>query len=159
MKKMIALLAVLVLTFALVAPAAAAGNGPGGGNGGNGSGSGTGTGPLQIHTETQTQMQAQTQMAGRGIFALTGTIATLGTNTVTIDVLHGNKLAQPTIGTQVTVTVTPQTRYLYKDGTTITTIGLADLLVGQNVSVNGLLANNVWTALRITVGADLACLP
>jgi hypothetical protein len=144
MKKMLVLLVVLMLTFAMVIPAAA-GNGPGGGGNGGGSGTGPGTG--------------QEQQGTRGTFAITGTIAAIGTNTVTINVSRGNKLVQPYLGTQVTVTVTSGTRYLYKDGTTITTIGFADLKVGQPVSVNGILANNVWTVSRITVGASLSCLP
>jgi len=140
MKKMLVLLVVLMLTFAIVIPAAA-GNGPGGG--GNGTGPGTGQG----------------QQGTRGTFAITGTIAAIGTNSVTINVTRANKLVQPYLGTQVTVTVTSGTRYLYKDGTTITTIGFADLKVGQPVSVNAILANNIWTVSRITVGASLSCLP
>jgi hypothetical protein len=146
MKKMLVLLVVLMLTFALVIPAAA-GNGPGGGGKGNGTGSGTGSGT------------GQGQQGTRGTFAITGTIASVGTSTVTINVVHGNKLVHPYLGTQVTVTATSQTRYLYKDGTTSTTIGFADLKVGQPVSVNGTAANNVWTVTRITVGASLSCLP
>jgi len=144
MKKMLVLLVVLMLTFAIVIPAAA-GNGPGGGGNGGGNGTGPGTG--------------QGQQGTRGTFAITGTIAAIGTNSVTINVTRANKLVQPYLGTQVTVTVTSGTRYLYKDGTTITTIGFADLKVGQPVSVNGILANNIWTVSRITVGASLSCLP
>jgi hypothetical protein len=142
MKKMLVLIVILMLTFATVIPAAA-GNGPGGGGKDGGTGSVTGQG----------------QQVTRGTFAITGTIATIGTNSVTINVTRGNKLVQPYLGTQVTVTVTSGTRYLYKDGTTITTIGFADLKVGQPVSVNGILVNNVWTVSRITVGASLSCLP
>jgi hypothetical protein len=143
MKKMLVLLVVLMFTFAMVIPAAA-GNGPGGGGNGGGSGTGSGTG--------------QGQRGTRGTFAITGTIAAIGTNTVTINVSRGNKPVQPYLGTQVTVTVTSGTRYLYKDST-ITMIGFDDLKVGQPVSVNGILANNVWTVSRITVGASLSCLP
>jgi hypothetical protein len=90
---------------------------------------------------------------------MSGTIAAIGNNTVTIDVVRGNKLIQPYLGTQVTVTMTPQTRYLHTDGTTTTTIGFADLQVGQQVSLHGTVANNVWTVSRVTVGASLSCLP
>lgn len=137
MKKYIVALLVLVLTLALVAPAAAAGNGPG--SGGSGSG----------------------QQGPRGTFAITGTIAAIGPNTVTIQVYRGNTLVQPYLGTPVTVTVTAGTRYLFKSSTaaTATTITFADLRVGNPVSVNGTVANNVWTASRITVGATLSCLP
>jgi hypothetical protein len=117
--------------------------GPFGGNGYVGSGSGNGL----------------AQQGTRGVFTMSGTIAAIGTSTVTIDVLHGNKLVQPYLGTQVIVTVTSLTRYLSKDGTTTTTIGLADLQVGQQVSAYGTVANNIWTISRITVGASLSCLP
>jgi hypothetical protein len=143
MKKIVILLVVLVMVFAFTIPAAAGGYGPGGGNGSAGTGPGVGQG----------------QQGARGTFMMAGTIAALGTDTVTINVIHGNKLVQPYIGTQVTVTVTPQTRYLLKNGTTVTTIGFGDLKVGQKVSVYGIFANNVWTASRITVGASLNCLP
>ena len=142
MKKFIVTLLVVVLALAMVAPVAAAGNGPGNG-GGNGSGNGGG------------------QQGGRGTFAMTGTITAIGTNSVTIQVNRGNTLVQPYIGTQLTVTTTASTRYLYKSSSTATatTIAFANLQVGNPVSVNGTLANNVWTATRITVGASLACLP
>jgi hypothetical protein len=150
MKKIIVLLLVLALTFAVIIPASAAGNGPSGGNGnGNGSGVGTGSGT------------GQGQQGGRGTFAITGTITAIGSNSVTVNVLRGNKLVQPYIGTQVTVTVNTQTRYVLRSSATTaaTIITFADLKVGQSVSVNGTLANGVWTTSRITVGASLSCLP
>ncbi len=140
MKKMLVILVVLLLAFAVAIPAAA-GNGPGGG--GKGGGSGTGQG----------------QQGTRGIFAITGTIAAIGTDTVSINVFRGNKLVQPYLGTELTVTVTSRTRYLYKDGTTTSAIGFADLKVGQPVSVHGRVADAIWTTSRITVGASLSCLP
>ena len=118
------------------------GYGPLGGNGSAGSVSGNGLG----------------QKGARGIFDMSGTIAAIGTSTVTINVLHGNKLVQPYIGTQATVKVTSQTRYFYTDGTTTKTIGFADLQVGQPVSVHGTVADSLWTVARITVGASLSCL-
>jgi hypothetical protein len=152
MKKTIVLLLVLVLTFAVVIPASAGGNGPAGGNGngyvaGNGKGSGSGSG------------SGSGQQSPRGTFAITGTITAIGTNNVTVTVIRGNKLVQPYIGTSVTVTVTPQTRYLYHTDTATTIIKFLDLKLGQSVSVNGTVADNIWTASRITVGAKLSCLP
>jgi hypothetical protein len=76
-----------------------------------------------------------------------------------MNVVRGNKLVQPYLGTELTVTVTSRTRYLYKDGTTTSAIGFADLKVGQPVSVNGRVVNTIWTTSRITVGASLSCLP
>ena len=90
---------------------------------------------------------------------MVGKIANLGPNSVTIDVIRGDKLVHPFLGTPVTVTVTPQTRYLYRDVSTTKLIIFSDLQVGQPVSVSGTVANGIWTASRITVGASLICLP
>ncbi len=147
MKKIIVVVVLLVLAFALVIPAAAGGNGPGATGRAIATGTGAGTG------------SGQGQPGGRGTFTLTGIIANIGTDTVTIDVLRGNKLTQPYLGTQVTLTLTAGTRYLLRDGTTVTIISLTDLKEGQPVSVSGVLANGVWTVSRITVGASLSCLP
>lgn len=91
----------------------------------------------------------------RGTFALTGTITAIGDGSVTVQVLGGSKLVKPYINQALTVTVTVSTRYLLKEGTTTTLISFADLKIGDSVSVNGTAANNVWTAKRITVGAQL----
>jgi hypothetical protein len=140
MKRMIALLVVLLVAFALVIPASAKGNGPGGDRNGN-PGTGTGAG----------------QTGKKNVFALSGTITGLGTNSVTIEIVGANKLVQASPGTQITVTVTPLTRYLLRDGTTATSILFTDLAVGQPVSIQGVLIDNTWTASRITVGALLSC--
>ncbi len=140
MKKIGIFVVVLVMVFAFTIPAAADGYGGGGGN---------------VTSSTST---GQGQLGGRGTFVMVGTITSLGANTVTIDVVRGNKLVQPNIGTQITINVTPQTLILYRDGTTITIIGFADLQVGQRVSISGIAVNNVWTVYRITVGALLSCI-
>ncbi len=142
MNKIGILIVILVMVFAFTIPAAAGGNVGGGGNVSSSAGTGTGQG----------------QPGGRGTFVMVGTITALGTNSVIIDVVRGNKLVQPIIGTQMTITVTPKTLFLYRDGTTITIIGFADLLVGQRVSISGIAVNNVWTVYRITVGALLSCI-
>jgi hypothetical protein len=141
MKKMIILLAVLVLTFALVIPASANGNGPAAGRKGA-AGPGFGSG----------------QPAAAGTFTFAGTITTIGANSVTVEAVGGSKLAQPSIGAQLTLAVTTQTRYVLRDGTTTTLITFADLQVGQQVSVQGMIVDSIWTASRITVGARLSCL-
>jgi len=134
------------------------GNGPLAGNGSGGSDSGYG--PLGGNGSVgSVSGNGLGQHGARGIFTMSGTIAAIDTSTVTINVLHGNKLVQPYLGTQVIVTVTSQTRYLSRDGTTTTTIGFAYLQVGQKVSVQGTVANSAWTVSRITVGALLSCLP
>jgi hypothetical protein len=147
MKKIIVLLVILALGFAWITPASASGNGPVA----NGNGNESGAGPV---TKT-----GQAQQGPRGTFAITGAIVAIGTNTVTIDVLRGNKVVQPYLGTQLTLTLTSKTRYVLRDGTSTTKITFADLKVGQSVSANGKVANNIWTTSRITVGASLSCLP
>lgn len=149
MKKILVVLLTAVLLATTAAPVYASGNGPGGGGGGSGGG-GTGT----------------QQKSPRGVFAIVGTIEAVssdpvGGGSITVQVLRGNKLAAPFIGASVVVTVTPQTRFLYRSSETAaaTIITFADLRVGQSVSVNGTTANNVWSARRITVGASLSCLP
>ncbi len=137
MKKILVLILTLALLAVAVIPAAAAGHGPGGGNGGgNGNGS--------------------------GIFAMAGTIAAVDSmnQAVTVKAVTGNKLVQPFIGQEVRLQTTTTTRFLLRnaDGT-CTAISFADLKTGQNVSVNGKLAGDVWTAQRITVGALLTGQP
>ncbi len=95
----------------------------------------------------------------RGTFALAGKIAAIGDGSVTIQVLAGNKIVKPYVGQELTVAVTDSTRFLLKNGAVTTPIAFADLKVGDAVSVNGRLADNVWTASRITVGAKLVHFP
>src|SRR5512135_1938587 len=130
MKKMIVLLVVLAVAFAVVLPAAAAGNGPGGAGNGTGIHTGTGTG----------------QQGARGTLAISGTIGAVGTDTITVEVLRGNKLVQAYIGTQVSVNVTASTRYLLREGNAITLITFADLKAGQKVSMNVTVNEGTWTA-------------
>ena len=95
----------------------------------------------------------------RSNFTLVGRITAIGDGTVTVQVLAGNKLAQPKIDQALAVAVTDSTRFLLNDGTVVTPITFADLKVGDAVSVHGTLANDVWTASRITVGAKLIHFP
>lgn len=95
----------------------------------------------------------------RSNFTLAGKITAIGDNTVTIQVLAGNKTVKPFVGKELTVTVTDATRFLFNDGTVTTPITFADLKIGDPVSVRGKAANGVWTASRITVGAKLIHFP
>lgn len=95
----------------------------------------------------------------RSNFTFVGRIAETGDGTVTIEVLRGNKLAQPNIDQPLTVVVTDSTRFLLNDGTVVMPITFADLEVGDPVSVHGILVSGVWTASRITVGAQLIHFP
>ena len=89
------------------------------------------------------------------VFTFVGNINAIGGNTVTVQVLGANKLAQPNVAQTFTVTVTDSTRYLLNNGTVVVLITFADLKVGDAVSVYGTLVDGVWIASRITVGAKL----
>ena len=141
MKKLFVLTLVLALVAATVVPALAAGSPPAR----NGCGS-----------------EGYAGKGGSMPFALAGTIASLDpvARTVTVTIACGNLLVKPLIGQDLTLQTTDATRFLLRNpGGTATPITFADLAVGQKVSANGRLANNVWTAGRITVGAKLTCLP
>lgn len=146
MKKI--LIVVLVLAFLAVTafPALAAGGPPNGqGNGqqqGNGHGGSGGAANR------------------RAPFAFVGTIVSVDatTRTVVVTVVAGNTVVKSYIGQNLTIQTTDTTRFLLRnpDGTA-TVIAFENLVPGQNVSVNGKLSNNVWSANRITVGAELDC--
>jgi hypothetical protein len=141
MKKLIVLMLVLSLLAITIVPAFAAVSTPARIKRGDGGGTGKG---------------------GNAPFALAGTIASLDpvARTVTVTVACGNKLVKSFIGQNLTIQTIDTTRFLLRNpDSTATPITFADLAVGQKVSVNGHFANNVWTASRITVGADLTCLP
>ncbi|MCX8068611.1 MAG: DUF5666 domain-containing protein [Anaerolineae bacterium] len=94
-------------------------------------------------------------------FNLVGRITAVdtGAGTVTVEVLRGNRVVKPFIGKTVTVQTDAATRFLKKMEMGIVPISLADLQVGDAVSVQGRRAGEVWTAYRITVGASLYHLP
>jgi hypothetical protein len=141
MKKLFILTVLMVLLAIAVTPALAAG-GP---HGGYARGAGMGAGknaPANL--------------------ALAGTIASLdpGAQTVTVKVVSGNILVKDYIGQNLTFQTNDSTRFLLRnqDGYA-TPVTFSDLVVDQKVSVNGELANGVWTATRITIGAKLVHLP
>ncbi len=90
-----------------------------------------------------------------GTFSLAGKITAIEANTVTVQVVAGNALVKSYIQQTVPLITTETTRFLANNGTTVTAITLADLKVGDSISASGTLANNVWTASRITAGAKL----
>jgi hypothetical protein len=99
----------------------------------------------------------------RGTFSLVATISAIDpvSGAVTVTVVKGNALVKSYVGQNLVITTTASTRYLYKSSATAVPVAItfADLKVGDAVSVNGKLANGVWIAARITVGASLTCLP
>lgn len=137
MKKILVVFAVLVLTLAAVTPAVAAGSRHGYANG----------------------SVDGLQYAPVPNFLITGKITEIGADYVVVKVIRGNSLVHPYIGTLVTLTVTPTTRYLFTDGVTTVKITFADLKVDQKISAYGTFMNDTWLTKRITVGAKLKCLP
>jgi len=134
MKKLFILTLVLVLLASMAIPAFAAGPGRAGGRG----------------------------KGGKAPFALSGVIAGIDptAGTVTVTVACGNKLAKPYLDQPLNLQTTSTTRFLLRNlDSKATKITLNHLEVGQKVSVQGRVANNVWTATRLTVGAELTCLP
>ena len=99
----------------------------------------------------------------RGTFSLVATISAIDSvsGAVTVTVVKGNTLVKSYVGQNLVMTTIASTRYLYKSSATSIPVAItfADLKVGDAVSVSGKLANGVWTAARITVGASLTCLP
>ena len=94
-----------------------------------------------------------------GGFTLAGVITVINRTTVTVQVVAGNPTVRPYIGQTLTLQTTPMTRYLLKTATGTMPIILTDLRVGQKVSASGTFANNMWTASRFTVGANLVHQP
>lgn len=92
-----------------------------------------------------------------GKFALVGKITAIGEDTVTVKVWRGNTLLRGLVGKEVTIKVTDKTLLYRREGTVVQKITFADLKVGQQVSVNGYVANNIWTAYRITVVVCSVC--
>jgi hypothetical protein len=90
-----------------------------------------------------------------GMFTLAGKITAINGNVVTVQVVSGNPIARPYVGQTVALQTTAATRFLQVTASGTVVITLADLQVGQNVSAQGKLANGVWTADRITVGAKI----
>ncbi len=141
MKKYFVLTLVLVLLAVSVVPASAA----------------NGKRAQNVH-----EKNGQVGLRGKMLYALAGTIASLDpvARTVTVTVACGNKVVKPYLGQDLTLQTTDGTRLLLRnlDGTA-TPIAFEDLEIGQNVSSQGRFIDSVWTANRITVGAELNCLP
>ncbi len=91
----------------------------------------------------------------RGSFTLAGTITAINGPAVTVLAVAGNPVVRPYIGQDLTLQTTDATRFLLKTANGTVVITLGDLAVGQSVSAQGTLASDIWTATRITVGANL----
>ncbi len=158
MKKISVVISIVILLVLTVVPAFAAG-GP---SANRGSGTAICTGN-QAGLATGSQARYGYHQAGYGMrnpYALSGTITVLDANsqTVSVNVSCGNGMVNSSIGTEVTIQTTQNTRFLLRneDGT-VTSISFADLVVGESVSSHGSLVDGVWTASRVTMGALLSC--
>jgi hypothetical protein len=151
MKKLAVLTLVVTLLAISVVPALAAGGPPA--NRGTGSGNFTGA-------QAGPAIRNQISFGVRTPFALSGTITTLGTGTVTVEVSCGNRAVKDYIGTTVTLQTDEFTRFLERNDDGIATpITFAELEVGQTVSGHGSLVDGVFSATRLTIDALLYCLP
>jgi hypothetical protein len=145
MKKLTILTLVFILLAVTVVPALAAGGPPPD----RGTGIGCGNG-------------SSVNQGSRAPFALAGTITAIDpvVHSVTVTVVCGNRLVQPYFGQDVTLRTNEATRFLLRNPEgAATPITFEDLAVGQKISSNGSLVDGTWTAIRITVGAQLICLP
>jgi len=143
MKKLITSIIILVLLTITVVPALASG------------------GQAAVSNQYRNRIQEGGQR-GKGTFSLVGTITSLDpTNySVTVLVACGSKLVKPFIGQYLTIQTNEATRFLLRNlGKPATPITYGELEIGQNISINGKVVDNLWTANRITVGAELECTP
>lgn len=94
-----------------------------------------------------------------GTFSLAGVITSIDGQTVTVHVLSGSPSVKAFIGKDLALQTTDGTRFLLKAESVTVPVTLAELQVGQSVSASGTVTNDVWTVLRITIGATLIHYP
>lgn len=90
-------------------------------------------------------------------FAVVGTVAAVGSDSITIQVLSGNKPVKPFVGQELVVQVDENTilrRWTEEGGVPI---ALADVVVGEGVNANGTVAEETFVAARVTAGIPLYC--
>ncbi len=95
------------------------------------------------------------QLHNGQIFALTGAITALGTDSITVLVRNGNRLIKPYIGQELVVQVTESTRYRQWTPEGCVPITFEDLEVGDTTSIEGTGSEGIFTAARVTV--DVPC--
>ena len=99
--------------------------------------------------------QSQSSRRGRQLFALVGTITAITDNTVTVEVVDGNRFVWPYIGQELTVQVTDSTRFFEWTPDGRVPITFAGVAVGDTTGIHGAVANDVFTANWVTV--DVPC--
>jgi len=118
----------------------------------------------QVQSQNQEQNQNQHRegdggqpdpLPGTQFFTLTGTIAVLGIDSISVMVHNGNRFIKPYVGQEVVVAVTGDTVYRRYTPDGCVPIGFEDLEVGDSVSVTGTVSEGAFTAQRVTV--DVPC--
>jgi hypothetical protein len=97
-------------------------------------------------------------MPGRQLFSLTGTITGLAADSITVMVHNGNRFVKPYIGQELVVLVTENTRYWQRTPDGYVPIGFGDVQVGDATSIRGIVSDETFTALRVTVDVP-CCMP
>jgi hypothetical protein len=134
MSRKLAVLAMVVLVLLVAAtPSLAAGGGPHGGPGGAGPGGQGGEG-------------------GRSLFALVGTITEIGGDTITVQVVEGNRFVWPYVGGTLDIEVTVDTLFYEWTPEGRVPITVADIAEGDLASIHGTVtADGAFIADWVTV--------
>jgi hypothetical protein len=134
MSRKLAVLAMVVLVLLVAAnPSLAAGGGPHGGPGGRGPGGQGGEG-------------------GRSLFALVGTITERGDDTVTVQVIEGNRFVWPYVGETLDIQVSGDTLFYRWTPDGRVPIAFADVAEGDLASIHGTVtADGAFIADWVTV--------
>ena len=161
MKKLFVLMLVVALLAMMVTPALAGGPSGNGGQGGNGNGGGNGGGGVTVNGNG-TGTGASSGKSGKMPNVLIGTITSIDpvNRTVTVNVLSANIAAKDYVGQTILFVTSTSTSFVQRTADGVCTpVTFEALVVGQNVSVAGVLSDTGWTATRITVDPELLCLP
>jgi len=92
---------------------------------------------------------------GRPLFALVGTITAIGSDTITVQVVDGNRFVEPYIGDVLTVQLTDSTGYFEWDPDGRLPIDFEDVTVGDTTSIHGTVVDGDFIADRVIV--DVPC--
>jgi hypothetical protein len=137
-KKMFVLALVALVALVSVAPALAAGPGPGPGK--------------QLRCRRGTGNDC---IPGIPLFTLVGILRGIGEGSLTVEVHHGNRFAQPYVGTELEVVTTEVTVYQRWTPTGCVPMEPEEIQEGDTTSMHGLVQEGIFTASRVTVGVPL----
>lgn len=101
------------------------------------------------------------QMQWQGnVFALVGEVTAVdaAAKTITVEVYSGNQLVKAYIDEELTIVTNEDTMFLRYDAAKCQVLTFADVEVGDYVSVNGNVLNDLFVAKRVTVDVPLNCL-